>query len=1239
LFYGASPEATRPERLVRRLRIALLASSALCAAALPAAAQDATWLLAPGSGDFNTAANWSPPPVPTGTAHFAASGTTALSLSANTTMGSWTFNAGSPAYTFLTNGHTLEFTRFGINGAPTITIVGGLQFSNNSSADGATIINNSGTGLLFIEGSTAASASITNNSHVNFQDVSSASNATIANNVGGFVGFFQTTTAATANITNSGQVQFSNGSTASSATIANNSGALLQFRDTSSAAGATITNSGGTLNFGEASTASNATIANNVGGVIGFFQTSTAATATITNSGNVQFSNSSTAATATIINSGNVRFSNTSTAGNAAITNGASGVTDFSLSSGANNDHKLSAGSINGAGLFNLGQNELTVGGNNLSTNVTGVIADGGAGGGSGAKLIKTGTGNMILSGNNTYSGGTTISAGTLQIGDGGATGSVLGNITNNAALIFNRSDAVSFGNVIGGSGTLTKLGAGTLALTAANTYSGGTVLDAGTIRLGNNAALGTGGLVISLGSILQAGSAGLTVNNAITVAGGGATIDTNGNTMTLAGVISGNGANSLNGVAINKIGTGTLVLAGNNTFAHDVNIDAGTVSVASAANLGNGRVRISNSSTFAVTANATIANEFFINGATGVFDIAAGTTTRIQGAISDIIENPGFFLGGVTKTGAGIIELSGNNTYIGGTFVKAGILRAGSAGAFGPVGPFKNVNVSSGATVDLNGFDQTFGALGGSGTVTGANSTISGALVAGEDFTPGQSLKIVGNLALQSGALYLAFVTPASSSFTSVTGTAVIGGATALAFFDAGAYVQKKYTILTATGGVSGTFAAITTLNAPSNFHSALSYDPNNVYLDLILDFAIPGGLNANQQNVGDALTNFFNRTGGIPAVFANMSANGLSQAAGETGTGSQQSTFNAMNQFMSVMMDPFLAGRGEGATAGGGATGFADEEALAYAAKKRNPNDALAAIYTKASPIAPFQQRWSVWAAGYGGSQTTDGNAAGGSSSTTSRIYGTAIGADYRFSPFTIAGFSLAGGGTSFSVANNGTGRSDLFQAGAFIRHNIGAAYLSGALAYGWQDVTTDRTVTIAGIDQLRAKFSANAWSGRVEGGYRFVAPVAGGIGLTPYAAGQFTTFELPAYAEGVISGANTFALAYGAKSLTDTRSELGLRTDKSFAMQSAILTLRGRLAWAHDFNPDRGIGATFQALPGASFFVNGAAQAADSALVTASAETKWMNGWSTAATFEGEFSSVTRSYAGKGVARYAW
>ena len=220
-----------------------------------------------------------------------------------------------------------------------------------------------------------------------------------------------------------------------------------------------------------------------------------------------------------------------------------------------------------------------------------------------------------------------------------------------------------------------------------------------------------------------------------------------------------------------------------------------------------------------------------------------------------------------------------------------------------------------------------------------------------------------------------------------------------------------------------------------------------------------------------------------------------------------------------------------------------------------------------------------------------------------------------------------------------NGGSGRSDLFQAGAFIRHDVRAAYLRGALAYGWQDVTTERVVTVAGVDRLRAEFKASAVSGRVEGGYRLVAPWIGGIGLTPYAAGQFATFGLPAYAEQAVSGTTMFALAYGAKSVTDTTSELGLRTDKYFAITGGRLTLRGRAAWAHDFDPDRSVAATFQTLPGASFVVNGAVQAHDAALTTASAEIDWLNGWSAAATFDGAFSHVTRSYAGKGVVRYAW
>jgi uncharacterized protein with beta-barrel porin domain len=437
------------------------------------------------------------------------------------------------------------------------------------------------------------------------------------------------------------------------------------------------------------------------------------------------------------------------------------------------------------------------------------------------------------------------------------------------------------------------------------------------------------------------------------------------------------------------------------------------------------------------------------------------------------------------------------------------------------------------------------------------------------------------------------------------------------------------------------------------------LSYTATDVTLNLTATLgappaptlgALPGaGLNQNQQHVATAINGFFNNGGALPPGFANLFGltggnlgNALTQLSGGTATGTQQTTFDAMTQFMGVMTDPFMAGRGDAVSSQGRAPGFAEENGHAYRSSDKSPSRSERDAYgmlTKTPPADAFASRWNVWAAGYGGSQTTDGNAAIGSNSATSRIAGTAVGADYRFSPFTMAGFALAGGGTNFSVANGGSGRSDLFQAGAFVRHTVGPAYISGALAYGWQDITTNRTVTVAGLDQLQARFNANAYSGRLEGGYRFVSPWIGGVGLTPYAAGQFTTFDLPAYAEQAIVGSNQFALAYSSKSVTDSRSELGLRADKSFAMPDAILTLRGRFAWAYDFNPDRNIAATFQALPGASFVVNGAAQAHNSALTTASAEMRWLNGWSAAATFEGEFSDVTRSYAGKGVVRYTW
>ena len=591
-------------------------------------------------------------------------------------------------------------------------------------------------------------------------------------------------------------------------------------------------------------------------------------------------------------------------------------------------------------------------------------------------------------------------------------------------------------------------------------------------------------------------------------------------------------------------------------------------------------------------------------------FELEVGTIRAVLGGS-----------GGLIKNGPDAVTLTALNTYPGATTINSGVLQVDGS-------------IASSSLTSVNGG----GALTGVGTV--GNTTInSGGLLAPGNGTAASSIAVAGNLAFQSGALYLVQLNQTTASFANVTGTATLGGATVNAVF-AGGSVLKQYTILSAAGGVSGLFGSLST-NLPANFQTALSYDANHAYLNLSLNFAASGGLNGNQRAVGNALNSFFNSNGSVPLVYSTLNPGGLAQASGETATGSQQTTFNAMTQFMGIIADPFIDGRGSVAGPLTGAPAFAEESDSAYAAggRKRGAAERDAYAVVNKAPRESYDPRWSVWAAGFGGSQTTNGNAGLGSNNSTSRIYGTAVGADYIFSPGTIAGFAFAGGGTNFSVANGGNGRSDLFQAGAFVRRNVGPAYLSAALAYSWQDVTTARAVTIAGLDNLSAEFNANAWSGRLESGYRFVVPLVGGISITPYAAGQFTTFDLPAYAERVVSGANTFALAYGSRSVTDTRSELGLRTDKSFAMPDSVLVLRGRFAWAHDYNPDRSIAATFQALPGASFVAGGAAQASDAALTTASIERKWTNGFSLAGTFEGEFSKVTRSYAGKGVVRYAW
>jgi autotransporter-associated beta strand protein len=242
-------------------------------------------------------------------------------------------------------------------------------------------------------------------------------------------------------------------------------------------------------------------------------------------------------------------------------------------------------------------------------------------------QLSKLGAGILTLTGTSSYSGGTTIAAGTLQLGNGGTSGSIVGNVTDNGTLVFNRSDTLTLDGVILGTSTANQVGTGTTILTGDNTYTGGTTISAGTLQLGNGSTSGS-----IVGNVIDNGT--LAFNRSDTVS--------------FASLISGTGA-------VNQAGTGTTILTGTNTYTGSTTISAGTLQ------LGNGGT--SGSIVGNVTDNGTL-----------VF--RRSDTLTLNGVISGT--------GTVNQGGAGTTILTGNNSYSGGTIVTNGTLDANSATALG---------------------------------------------------------------------------------------------------------------------------------------------------------------------------------------------------------------------------------------------------------------------------------------------------------------------------------------------------------------------------------------------------------------------------------------------------------------------------------------------------------------------------------------------------------------------------
>jgi len=452
---------------------------------------------------------------------------------------------------------------------------------------------------------------------------------------------------------------------------------------------------------------------------------------------------------------------------------------------------------------------------------------------GTSATLGKTGSGTLTLTGSNTYTGGTVLNAGILNInadaalGMGGTAITAAGSSTLQlAASVVAMARAMSIassqtltidtngfnfansGVVSGPSGALGKIGAGTLTLIAGNTYGGGTFLGGGILSINADSALGMGGTALNVtgSATLQLAAAVGAMARAMPISSGQTfTIDTNGFNLSNSGIVSGPSG------ALLKTGAGTLTLTGASSYGGGTTISNGTVSVSGAGSLSSGG-SVSLTSASSVFDISGSSGSQTIGDLTGVLNstVALGSRTLIFGTSTALATFAGTISGsgGITKAGTGNASLTGASNYMGATSVAAGRLSV-------------NGSITSAVTV------QNSGTLGGTGTIAG-NVTVNN----GGTISPGNSigtLNITGNLDLNASSITSIEIDPTQASQIAVTGTANLNG-TLTVIQNPGAYTNITYTILTSANR-NGTFS---TLTLPSGF--TVQYTMNDVFLTFTL-------------------------------------------------------------------------------------------------------------------------------------------------------------------------------------------------------------------------------------------------------------------------------------------------------------------------------------------------------------------------------------------------------------------
>lgn len=661
----------------------------------------------------------------------------------------------------------------------------------------------------------------------------------------------------------------------------------------------------------------------------------------------------------------------------------------------------MGAGGLGGVGVVSTG--------NSIVVN-SGSIAGGVGADGTQADAVDFSGGNNTLEidAGYAFSGNVVSSSGTTQGGDtlalGGAT---------NASFDLGQLGAVGSAASLQGFANFAKTGSSTWTLSGTGNASEAWTIADGTLA-GNATSL--------VGNVTFAPAAGDTA----------AVEFDQTQDATYAGTLSGNGT-------LRKTGSAALTLTGTNTYTGGTALDAGTLVLGNASAIGSGTLAMAQGTTLDFTSGFTLANAITLSGDPTV-NVDAGLTTTLGGGISD-----GTQAGDLVKTGAGTLVLSGTDTYTGATNAAAGTLDVQGSLA-------SAVSVANGATLTGTG------SMGGMAIASGATVSPGGNAVVG-------TLTVNGNANLAAGSHYQLDATDTGSSdLIRATGTAMLGGGSVIST-EAGHNwnASTTYTILSAAGGVSGTFGSVS--NNFAFLTPTLSYDANDAYLTLVRNNAtFPSvGVTPNQIHAGTAIEALGHGNALYNAVLplsAVQAQSAFSQLAGDSLASTRTAIIDDSHYVRDAINNHLQGVEGSGA-------------------------------------VAQHDAQGSVWAStwGHGGNHDSDGNAA----RLDSNGSGLLVGADRDLGTWRLGAVVGAGQLSDNNRAGADAHSSDTV-AGLYTGIDLGAWQFQGGAAHSWYQIDSHRQIDVAGlVGRATSRYSNGVTQAYVDGGYQFTY---GQGSLTPYA-----------------------------------------------------------------------------------------------------------------------------------------